>query len=57
MILAKFFLKIASLISAFMLVVALVMIPIVFELQDNFVNYKSTQVKFNYKTGEFGQNF
>ncbi|EAI7969772.1 LptF/LptG family permease [Campylobacter jejuni] len=57
MILAKFFLKIASLISAFMLVVALVMIPIVFELQDNFVNYKSTQVKFNYKTGEFGQKF
>ncbi|MFQ6342059.1 LptF/LptG family permease [Campylobacter sp. VTCC 70190] len=57
MILAKFFLKIASLISALMLVVALVMIPIVFELQDNFVNYKSTQVKFNYKTGEFGQKF
>ncbi|ECP7276062.1 LptF/LptG family permease [Campylobacter jejuni] len=57
MILAKFFLKISSLISALMLIVALVMIPIVFELQDNFVNYKSTQVKFNYKTGEFGQKF
>ncbi len=32
-----------------MLVVALVMIPIVFELQDNFVNYKSTQVNLTTK--------
>lgn len=56
-ILAHFFLKIATLLSALMLVVALVMIPIVFELQDNFVNFKKTQVKFNYKTGEFGQRF
>ncbi|MCZ0772469.1 LptF/LptG family permease [Campylobacter hepaticus] len=56
-ILAKFFIKIASLISVLMLIVALVMIPIVFELQNNFINYKSTQVKFNYKTGEFGQKF
>ncbi|HEE0016596.1 TPA: LptF/LptG family permease, partial [Campylobacter jejuni] len=56
-ILAKFFLKIAALVSALMLVIALVMIPIVFELQDNFVNFKKTQVKFNYKTGEFGQRF
>ncbi|MBM0637066.1 LptF/LptG family permease [Campylobacter sp. VicNov18] len=57
MILVKFFLKIAGLISALMLIVALVMIPIVFELQNNFINYKSTRVKFNYKTGEFGQKF
>ncbi|EDO7928082.1 LptF/LptG family permease, partial [Campylobacter coli] len=56
-ILAKFFLKIAALVSALMLIIALVMIPIVFELQDNFVNFKKTQVKFNYKTGEFGQRF
>ena len=57
MTLARFFLKIASFISVLMLIVAWVMIPIVFELQDNFVKYKSTQVKFNYKTGEFGQKF
>ncbi|MBT0864566.1 LptF/LptG family permease [Campylobacter coli] len=56
-ILAKFFLKIAALVSALMLIIALIMIPIVFELQDNFVNFKKTQVKFNYKTGEFGQRF
>lgn len=55
--LAYFFLKIASFISALMLIIALVMIPIVFELQDNFINFKKTQVKFNYKTGEFGQKF
>lgn len=55
--LAKFFLKISTLVSAFMLFVALVMLPIVFELQDNFVNYKRTQVKLNFKSGEFGQNF
>ncbi|KAA6225613.1 LptF/LptG family permease [Campylobacter sp. LR185c] len=56
-LLAKFFLKISTLVSAFMLFIALVMIPIVFELQDNFVDYKKTQVKFNYKIGEFGQKF
>nr|WP_306808843.1 LptF/LptG family permease [Campylobacter helveticus] len=54
---AQFFLKIAALLSAFMLVVALVMMPIVYQLQKNFVDYKKTQVKFNYKTGEFGQKF
>lgn len=54
---ARFFLKIAFLLSTLMLVLALVMIPIVFQLQDNFVDYKKTQVKFNYKTGEFGQKF
>ena len=54
---AQFFLKIALLLSGLMLILALVMIPIVFQLQDNFVDYKKTQVKFNYKTGEFGQKF
>lgn len=55
--LAQFFIKIASLVSALMLIVSLVFIPIAFELQDNFINFKKTQVKFNYKTGELGQNF
>ncbi len=56
-LLAKFFLKIAALISALMLIVAWIMLPIAFELQDNFIDYKKTQIKFNYKTGEFGQKF
>jgi len=57
LLLAKFFLKLAGLISALMLFVALVMLPVVFELQDNFLDFKKTQVRFNYKTGEFGQKF
>ncbi|TKX29992.1 LptF/LptG family permease [Campylobacter estrildidarum] len=56
-ILAALFLKIASLVSILMLFTSLVMIPLVLELQDNFIDYKKTQVKFNYKTGEFGQKF
>ncbi|TEY02393.1 LptF/LptG family permease [Campylobacter sp. US33a] len=56
-LIAKFFLKIAFLISTCMLAVALIFIPIAFELQDNFVDYKKTQVNFNYKSGEFGQKF
>ncbi|MGH2305976.1 LptF/LptG family permease [Campylobacter taeniopygiae] len=55
--LASLFLKISALISALMLFTSLVMIPLVLELQDNFIDYKKTQVKFNYKTGEFGQKF
>ncbi len=56
-LLAKFFLKISALLSALMLVVALIVLPIAFELQDNFIDFKKTQVRFNYKTGEFGQKF
>ncbi|MCX2682773.1 LptF/LptG family permease [Campylobacter sp. MIT 21-1685] len=56
-ILARFFLQIAGFVSALMLFIALVMVPIVFELQDNFITFKKTQVQFNYKTGEFGQKF
>ncbi|NDJ26904.1 hypothetical protein DMB95_03325 [Campylobacter sp. MIT 12-8780] len=52
-----FFLKIACLLSAFMLVVALVFIPVAAALQSNFVDFKKTQVKLNLKTGEFGQKF
>lgn len=55
--LAIFFIKIASLLSFFMLLTSLIFIPIAFELQDNFVDYKKTKIKFNYKSGEFGQNF
>lgn len=56
-LIAKFFMKIAALISAFMLVVVLIFIPISFELFDNFVDYKKISAKISIKTGEFGQKY
>ena len=53
----RFFLRIAGLMSAFCLLVSLVFIPIALVLQNNFIDYKKTQVKFNIKSGEFGQKF
>ncbi len=53
----RFFLRIAGLLSAFCLLVLLVFIPIALVLQNNFIDYKKTQVKFNIKSGEFGQKF
>lgn len=53
----RFFLRIAGLLSAFCLLVSLVFIPIALVLQNNFIDYKKTQVKFNIKSGEFGQKF
>ena len=54
---ARFFLQISVLFSAFMLIVSLVFIPIAYGLQHNFIDYKKTQVKLNLKTAEFGQRF
>ncbi|MBT0758996.1 LptF/LptG family permease [Campylobacter lari] len=54
---ASFFAKIAALVSAFMLLVVLVFIPISFELFDNFVDYKKISAKVSIKTGEFGQRY
>ncbi|MCR6570311.1 LptF/LptG family permease [Campylobacter insulaenigrae] len=56
-IIAIFFMKIAGIISAFMLVVVLIFIPISFELFDNFIDYKKISTKINIKTGEFGQKY
>lgn len=53
----RFFLRIAGLLSAFCLLISLVFIPIALVLQNNFIDYKKTQVKFNIKSGEFGQKF
>lgn len=55
--LASFFLKIAAIFSAIMLVISLVFVPYAFSMQNNFVDFKKTQVKLNIKTGEFGQKF
>lgn len=54
---ARFFLRIAGLLSAFCLLISLVFIPVALVLQKNFIDYKKTQVKFNIKSGEFGQKF
>ena len=56
-LIARFFLRLAALFSAFGLVISLVFIPVAFVLQNNFIDYKKTQVKLNIKTGEFGQKF
>ena len=53
----RFFLRIAGLLSAFCLLISLVFIPVALVLQNNFIDYKKTQVKFNIKSGEFGQKF
>lgn len=56
-VIAKFFIKIATLLSAFMLFVVWIFIPISFELFDNFVDYKKISTKVSIKTGEFGQRY
>lgn len=56
-LLAKFFLKIALLFTFIMLAISLVLIPVASKLQNNFIDYKKTQVKLNIKIGEFGQKF
>lgn len=53
----RFFLRVSSLASAFMLVVALIFIPVSFELFDNFIDYKKFSAKLNLKTSEFGQRY
>lgn len=54
---AKFFTKCAALLSATLLVVALVLIPTAAELNANFIDYKKTIAKLNLKGGQFGQKF
>jgi tRNA nucleotidyltransferase len=56
-LIAKFFLKLSSIISAFLLLTAVIIMPIAFELNDNFINYKKTVAKLNLKTTQFGQKF
>lgn len=54
---ANFFIKISLFLSFVMLVISLVFMPLAFSLQNNFIDYKKTQVSLNLKTGEFGQKF
>ncbi|CAD7286763.1 LptF/LptG family permease [Campylobacter suis] len=54
---AKFFLFVASILSAALLFIAIVLIPKAAELNSNFVDYKKTIAKLNLKGGQFGQKF
>ena len=54
---ARFFLAFSALLSAALLVVAIVMIPIAAQLNENFIDYKKTVAKLNLKPTQFGQKF
>ena len=54
---ARFFLAFSALLSAALLIVAIVMIPIAAQLNANFIDYKKTVAKLNLKPTQFGQKF
>lgn len=54
---ARFFLAFSAILSAALLVVAIVMIPIAAQLNANFIDYKKTVAKLNLKPTQFGQKF
>ena len=54
---ARFFLAFSALLSAALLVVAIVIIPIAVQLNENFIDYKKTVAKLNLKPTKFGQKF
>ncbi|MGP1360004.1 LptF/LptG family permease [Campylobacter sp.] len=54
---ARFFLVFSALLSAALLIVAIVMIPIAAQLNSNFIDYKKTVAKLNLKPTQFGQKF
>ncbi|MDR3346828.1 MAG: LptF/LptG family permease [Campylobacteraceae bacterium] len=54
---AKFFLAISSLLSLFLVINVLVLMPLSKDLQANFVDYKKAEAKFNIEATEFGQKF
>ena len=53
----RFFLAFSAILSAALLVVAIVMIPIAAQLNANFIDYKKTVAKLNLKPTQFGQKF
>lgn len=54
---AKFFLKISTILSITLLFIALVAMPTAMNLNNNFVAYKKTKLSLNIKPSEFGQKF
>ena len=53
----RFFLAFSAILSAALLVIAIVMIPIAAQLNANFIDYKKTVAKLNLKPTQFGQKF
>lgn len=54
---ARFFLGFATLLSAALLALAIIMIPTAAQLNANFIDYKKTVAKLNLKPTQFGQKF
>ena len=54
---ARFFIAFSAILSAALLVIAIVMIPIAAQLNANFIDYKKTVAKLNLKPTQFGQKF
>jgi lipopolysaccharide export system permease protein len=54
---ANFFLAVSTLLSAFLIVNVLVLMPLSKELQANFIDYKKAEARFNIEATEFGQKF
>lgn len=54
---SRFFMLLSSFVSAFLLIVAIVLIPTAAELNENFIEYKKGVAKLNLKTTQFGQKF
>jgi lipopolysaccharide export system permease protein len=54
---AKFFLSVSFLLSAFLIINVLILMPLSKELQANFIDYKKAEARFNIEATEFGQKF
>ncbi|MDR0408408.1 MAG: LptF/LptG family permease [Campylobacteraceae bacterium] len=54
---AKFFTLLSLLLSLFLVLNVLVLMPLSKELQTNFVDYKKAEARFNIEATEFGQKF
>lgn len=54
---AKFFLIFSSLVSAFLLVNSILLVPLSKQMYQNFVEFKQTEARLNIKATEFGQKF
>jgi lipopolysaccharide export system permease protein len=54
---ARFFLVLAFLLSSFLTLNVLVLMPLSKDLQTNFIDYKKAEARFNIQATEFGQKF
>ncbi len=54
---AKFFLTVASILTFILIIDFLVLVPVSKQLNQNFIDYKKIEAKFNIKATEFGQKF